>query len=284
MARIARIHPAIGVARLGTSDEPDGFFIGPEVPFVPVIPRGGFRDRTGALKRQGARFHVFLEDTDGTTRELTADDAEITWTIEVANRKAAAERFQGVADKQKPHLRNEGFTKRDQLVLSAPKETLSGPDQSVDLINQTAFMGFNLPITLATAKTDDAGNLVVLAGFGKSDSPNGTALESNGSNFANHDGWYDDICDGRIGATIQMRDGSAPPMVLAAWLITAPPKFVPTVLPVVTLYDTLRQVAIDRGLLANPFGDAAFQPSLTRDILPILARARAVPWLWANGP
>ena len=66
-------------------------------------------------------------------------------------------------------------------------------------------------------------------------------------------------------------------------MITAPPKFAPTVLPVVTLYDTLRQVAIDRGLLASPFSDAAFQPSFTRDILPILARARAVRWLWANG-
>ena len=267
------------------SEQPDGFFIGPQVPFVPVIPSGGFRDPTGALKRQGARFRVFLEDTDGTTRELTADDAEITWTVEVANRKAAADRFHGVAEKD-PGPRNKGFAPRDLLVLSAHKEMISGPNQSVDLINQTAFMGFNLPVTtLATAKTDDAGNLVVLAGFGKSDSPNGTALDSEGLNFANHDGWYDDVCDGRIGATIQMRDGSAPPTVLAAWLITAMLlKFVPTVLPVVTLYDTLRQVAIDRGLLANPFGDAAFQPSLTRaDILPILARARAVPWLWANG-
>ena len=207
MARIARIHPAIGVARLGTSEQPDGFFIGPEVPFVPVIPSGGFRDGDGALKRQGARFRVFVDDTDGSTRELTAADAEITWTIEVANRKAAADRFHGVGEKN-GGLRNKGFAQRDLLVLSAPKQTISGPNQSVDLVNQTAFMGFNLPVTLATAKTDDDGNLVVLAGFGKAASPNGTPLDSAGSNFANHDGWFDDICDGRIGATIQMRDGS----------------------------------------------------------------------------
>ena len=279
MERIARIHPAIGIARLGTSQQPDGFFIGPEIPFHPVIPATGFRDVDGALLRQGARFHVFLQETDGRVRELTRNEAEISWTVEVANRKAAADRFHGVAEPN-PGLRNSAFARRDLLVLSAPKQTLTGFDQSVDFVNQTRFMDFDLPVTLATAKTDSEGNLIVLGGFGKSGSPNGTPLDSPGSNFANHDSWFDDTCDGCITATITMRDGSPSPPVLASWVLTAPPKFVPTAQPIVTLYDTLRQVAIERRLLTDPFSDPAFKPSFTRDIFPIIARALAVRWLW----
>ena len=194
MARLARIHPSIGVARLGTSTNPDGFFIGPEVAFGAPIPAGGFRGANGALKRQGARFRVYLQEADGSVRELTRADAAITWTVEVANRKAAGDRFHGVAEPS-AGLRNAGFFPREQLVLSAPAVSVSGPNQSVDVVNETRFMGFDLPITLATARTDAAGNLVVLGGFGKAGSPNGTPLDSQGSNFANHDGWFDDTCD-----------------------------------------------------------------------------------------
>jgi hypothetical protein len=280
MERVARIHPSIGVARLGASTRADGFFIGPETPYAPVVPPDGFRDADGALKKQGARFRVFLQETSGAVRELALADATIEWTIEVANRKAAADRFHGIAEPN-PGPRNAGFHQRELLVLSAPKASVSGPNQSVDLVNETKFMGFDLPVTMATAKTDSAGNLVVLGGFGKAGSPSGMPLNSPGSNFANHDGWFDDTCDGRVTANIAMRDGSSAPPVLPAWVLTAPPKFAPSVPPVVTLYDTLRQVAIDRGLLPNPFATAGFRPSFTRDIYPILARALAVRWLWA---
>ena len=58
--RTARIHPAIGIARLGNSED-DGF-IGPEVPGVYQFPEGGYRDSEGRLRRQGARFRVFGYD------------------------------------------------------------------------------------------------------------------------------------------------------------------------------------------------------------------------------
>jgi len=37
----ARIHPAIGIARVGNSEE---YFIGPEIPFPVAPPAGGYRD------------------------------------------------------------------------------------------------------------------------------------------------------------------------------------------------------------------------------------------------
>src|SRR5581483_2471268 len=53
----AAIHPAIGVARVG--DSQDEFFIGPEVSRPCIQPPGFYRDATGALKRQAARFRVY---------------------------------------------------------------------------------------------------------------------------------------------------------------------------------------------------------------------------------
>jgi hypothetical protein len=283
MARTARIHPAIGIARLGNSEDPDGFFLGPERPLDTTPPPGGYRDANKRLKRQGARFRIFLDNEDGSTRELTLDDADIVWTVEVANSKAAGERFHGAAEAS-TGLRNARFVPRTLLTLNAPATHVSGRNQSADIVNQTPFMNVPLPVVLATARTDADGRLIVVGGFGKAGSPTGVPLNSPGSNFANHDGWFDDTCDGRITATVTMHDGSSSPIVKAAWVISAPPKFAPTVLPVVTMYDTLRQIAIDRRVMPSPFADPSFKPSFTHDVYPILARAIAVRWLYApNG-
>ena len=52
------IHPAIGIARVGSSrlDSDEGFFIGPE---PGGSPPAHYRDSAGDLKRQAARFRVF---------------------------------------------------------------------------------------------------------------------------------------------------------------------------------------------------------------------------------
>ncbi len=49
-----RIHPGIGVARIGNST--DEYFIGPEAPGEVPSPQGGFKDLSGRIKRQVARF------------------------------------------------------------------------------------------------------------------------------------------------------------------------------------------------------------------------------------
>ena len=89
-ARVVRaaIHPAIGVARVGNS--PAGFFVGPEVTEPAPEKPGFYRDATGALKRQAARFRIYGYNAAGeVVGELTADTADIRWTVHVANRKAA---------------------------------------------------------------------------------------------------------------------------------------------------------------------------------------------------
>jgi hypothetical protein len=61
-----RIHPGIGIARVGNS--PDEYFIGPEAPCRPrdvTAPSGGFKDEQGRVKRQAARFRIYAYDSEG---------------------------------------------------------------------------------------------------------------------------------------------------------------------------------------------------------------------------
>ena len=79
------IYPGIGIARVGNS--PDEYFIGPEAPGEVPQPEGGFKDPAGRIKRQAARFRIYgLNEAGEAVREITADDAEITWRVHVANR------------------------------------------------------------------------------------------------------------------------------------------------------------------------------------------------------
>src|SRR6516165_1513097 len=89
-ARIVRaaIYPAIGLARLGNSE--NEYFLAPEVTDPLPAPPGFYRDPTGALKRQSARFRVYgLNAAGRAVTELTADNAEIRWTVHLANKKSA---------------------------------------------------------------------------------------------------------------------------------------------------------------------------------------------------
>ncbi|WP_206212415.1 LodA/GoxA family CTQ-dependent oxidase, partial [Pseudomonas viridiflava] len=51
-----------------------------------------YKDDQGRVKRQAARFCLFVVDEDGDSREVTLDDpaiAGIEWTVHLANKKAA---------------------------------------------------------------------------------------------------------------------------------------------------------------------------------------------------
>src|SRR5215510_12849736 len=86
-----RIHPAIGIARVGAAD-PDITFLGPERPNQKVIPP--FKVN-GLIRPLGQRFRVFEYVEKGgvwdVSREITwatKDVVELTWTVHLANRKA----------------------------------------------------------------------------------------------------------------------------------------------------------------------------------------------------
>src|SRR5258708_1369953 len=201
----ARIHPAIGIARIGNS--PTEYFIGPEVPNPVPPPPGGYKDPQGRLKRQGAQFRVYGYDAQGqVVAELTAANAEIAWTVHVANKKAAWYDFvvaldiPEAADTHAP-LRNAWVSAADRhkLIIDPGPRSVSGRNQKSAPFSTGRF--FDTPVDLGELLTDADGRLIFLGGRGVSGSPfPGNTMTT----FANNSGWYDDISDGPVTAQVKV--------------------------------------------------------------------------------
>ncbi|MEU4733230.1 LodA/GoxA family CTQ-dependent oxidase, partial [Streptomyces sp. NPDC023588] len=272
----AAIHPAIGVARVG--DSADEFFLGPETEDEPPLPTGSYKDATGALKRQAARFRVYGYNAVGQpVAELTAANADISWTVHVANKKGAWYQFQlaldidEAAQAHESQLRNPlvGGADRAQLIIDPGPRSVHGPDRAggPELRFDTGTF-LRIPVYLGELRTDGAGRLVFLGGRGVAESVDHKAAET----FANNDGWYDDISDGPVTAEVRV-DGRALP-VEPAWVVVGPPNYAPELKSVRTLYDLVRDAFTATGALPEPA-----QVSFTRDILPILRRLCDLQWV-----
>jgi hypothetical protein len=282
-----RIHPAIGVARVG--DSLDDYFIGPEAPGIPptltkpdapALPegqKGTYKDRHARIKRQGARFRIYeytSNDARAVTkvREITAAEARIEWDVHLANRKAAAARIP--EDKHPPsgERRNKGVPEKS-LILDAGPQAISGASQKMKRLQGTFMDKVDVPI--GDLLTDAGGRLIVLGGFGKSQSvPPGAALDS----FANNDGWCDDTSDGPVHAKVTLNGGAQTVEADSAWVLVAPPDFAPPVENVVTLYDVVYDQAAkfaDRSLAVTDTSKVSF----TKDIYPLLRRVSMLRWV-----
>ena len=262
--KTVKIHPALGIARIGNS--PTQFFIGPELPGDRTVPNGGYKDGQHRIKRQAARFRLFGYDASGRlVKELTARDGRITWTVHLANKKAAWKNFDGL--NSNAPLRNAGIPDRSGLSIDPGPRSITGIDKTA-AFDTGAFLG--IPVPLGEIRSDSHGRLIVLGGFGHSASPSNAPITT----FANNDGWHDDVSDGPVTASIVLKGTSRRVKAAGAWVICAPPKFAPPLDNAITLYDVLLQVAVDRLGLALPP-----QPSYTSDIYPILQRAIDMKWV-----
>ena len=111
----------------------------------------------------------------------------------LANRKAAAERIPDSEATPKRERRNK-LAPEKSLILDAGLQSISGASQGMKRLHGRFMEQVDVPI--GDLLTDAAGRLIVLGGFGKSQSvPPGVALDS----FANNDGWCDDTSDGPCG-------------------------------------------------------------------------------------
>src|SRR5262249_5746738 len=159
-----RIHPGIGIARVGDSLEE--YTIGPEV--IGAVRETDSRDDGGALKRQAARFRIYGVDEAGSVvRGLADDDAEITGTVHIANRNAAWYRFIAAADRPEAvntqcALRNPTVAGADRgsLVIDPGPKSITGRAQPGVVLDGGAFK--NIPVSLGELRTDDLGRLLVL--------------------------------------------------------------------------------------------------------------------------
>lgn len=276
----ASIHPGIGIARLGNSR--DEYFIGPETIEPPVVNAGSRRDASGAIKRQAASFRIYGYNCDDElVGELTLDAAEIEWTAHLANRKAQWYEFEKALDiddaaQTQVRLRNADVAQgeRETLVIDAGPRKISGRAVSGPAHAFEGGMFQNTPVSLGELRTDYAGRLLVLGGFGHSGSPTGMPIYNPNvtNHFANAAGWFDDTSDGPVSAVVKVCGVEIP--VEPAWVVVAQPDFSPNTVGWRTLYDLLTDTYQQCGWLPTPS-----QVSFTRDILPVLQRLSGLQWV-----
>jgi L-Lysine epsilon oxidase N-terminal/L-lysine epsilon oxidase C-terminal domain len=318
------IGPSIGIARLGNS--PDSFYIEPDAAgALPlecdadgnILYHDGqpqrvrrFKDPLGRVRRQGALFRLYrISDAAPLGEELTLDHpdvASIEWTVHLANKKAAWFNFaelegnllygpdNSYAARTVP-LRNatvQGSEARQKLIIDPGPRTLAGRGAQASFDAASAppdyhHVSFPPPpvsgeavTTLGNALTDAGGRLVVLGGFGHSGGQDPI------TSFGGADTWHDDIADGPVTCRLMLTDGTT--VEAQAWCIVGSPKFAPEIVNIVTLADTMWDVAV-RHLGAAPemFAGGAFRDdyvaNFDRDIAPILNRPGAYRWV-ANTP
>jgi len=273
------IYPGVGIARVGNS--PNEFFIGPESP--DQIPKnfGGYKDGAGRVKRQAARFRIYELDKAGNpVKEITHHDANIEWRVHMANKKCAHYLFKGRFNKT-TDLRNPTIqsgmppSQRTDLIIDAGVKHISGIRAASVKCEGMIKFDLELPIhvKIGELKTDDFGRLLVLGGHGFSASakPNQPI-----TNYANNDYWYDDTADGKIFASITLADGN-PVEAEPATVLVTPPNFAPEVKNIITLYDVMHQVAVQKNWLKH---DSKVE--FYRDIYPILESVSNLSWVNNN--
>ena len=268
----AAIYPAIGIARVGNSATE--FFIGPEVIAPEKRPSGFYKDSKGALKRQAARFRIYgLNAASQVVKELNADNAQITWWVQVANKKAAWFEFDVALDipQAKPvPLRNINFqgADRQHLIIAPEPVEISGVRTSGSQyrFDQGKFLG--QPVYLGELQTDEAGHLLFLGGHGCSSTP---FADNPPTTFANNDGWHDDVSDGPVDARVTYEGQELP--VEGAWVVCAPPNYAPDLISVQTMYDVIFDALSTLYVTPRP------RPSFMQDIYPLLLQFSMNQWV-----
>ena len=272
------IYPALGIARVGNAESE--FFIGPEAPGQVPTPEGGFKDSSGAIKRQAARFRIYGLAADGKPlKEITADDAQISWRVHLVNRKAGWYEFNNAMDlgakyaiTSSPRNKTISGTDRLKLIIDPGPKTISGRnvEGAPFRFDSGEFMGKKVP--LGELRTDSQGRLLVLGGFGNSASFTGKPATT----FANNDGWHDDVSDGPVRATVKI--GGQIHEAEPAMVAVTPPNFGQGLYGVVTMYDVVYDL-----FCRDPRWPMKTieRPSFWRDIFPVFQRL--VGNQWVNG-
>ena len=277
-----RIYPAIGICRVGGSDQ---WFLAPEVPGLPPTPNNGFKDGDQLIKKQVQRFRVYaFDDQDRVIGEVAGDGASVQWGVHLANTKAAWYGFNNPLDngEEAPglpgQLRNQYFVSDEQrqanLIIDGGPKSITGSNTNGDGGDpayrfQGTFWG-DQPVGLGELRTDEAGRLLVVPPDGVSNSPTNAPIAS----FADNDGWHDDWCDGPVTASVKLADGrtlEAEP----AWVACVGPNFAPEIPPITTLYDVIQDLNVQEGWVPAPSTPLSFR----RDIYPTLRRVALMDWV-----
>lgn len=308
MPPIYRIHPGIGVARLGNS--PDEICITPEEPAALPIdcdaqgsprlsPDGEtelrvqrFKDGSGRIKRQAARFQVYVYDDESPEgRPLKLGDPvygggnhgvliDIQWRVHLANKKAVWYEFkqlEGEHGYAPNHPRRNAAIEdpeaRQRLIIDPGPRAVNCTDSRAARFDRDGndvyaptFPPKLEPCsidTLGEMKTDAVGRLLVLGGHGSSGSYRFNEFgQPRIDAYANNDGWFDDTSDGPVMARLVMYskevgknryvDVESP-----SWCIVGYPAYVPEIPDMITMDEVLEDVYIRQfAARTDLFGEA----------------------------
>ncbi len=316
-----KIHPAIGCARVGNSEE---FYLAPEqLGALPIecdnntgqeicdeqgqpqrVTKFKEADNLGRIKRQAARFRIFVydKDADDSQQELKIGDkfefpletsttgiqlvegtvTDIQWTVHLANKKSAWYEFQETNGQHgySPNfpLRNASVTEPDrrrQLITDPGPRTISGAGNHAKFSENdgTAYPQSFPPDDIKPYAISTLGemmvsednsqhrHLVVLGGYGHAGykGEDGRTVPVI-SNFANNDGWYDDVSDGPVRALIhysyikRYTDAKGKPaeekkhssyqVDASAWLLVGYPRYAPEIEDMVTMDEAIYDLSV----------------------------------------
>jgi hypothetical protein len=261
------IHPSVGIARVGNSA--DAFYFGPEILGGLPKPPGGFKDETGAMAKQAARFRIFAYGPGGKVLGEVPRGAQVEWTVSVANKKAAWYESADAMDltiSQPVNRRNAGVTgDRGALVASAVSSTSKPGQPSVPLSGGPVFTN---TVNFGEIFTDAEGRLIVLPGDGRGYPAPGAVITT----FADNDGWTDNICDGPVEAVLTI--GGRRVTAKGAYLVVTPPNYGPALAAgPISLLDEVRSPLTFAGMI--PMAPVTFQA----EILPVLQRLMDLQWV-----
>lgn len=236
------------------------------------------------------------DDAGRPVQQIDPAAYDIKWTVEVANKKPFWYDFNNSLDlsivsenrnvspefalnKIAPGI---GATQRNPNVLNMGQRVPGGYDYREELVNRPApttvdsemtkselggrfpFSNVGRSLLASSMKTSakevnlgtveyDNGTLIFYAADGLSAALNPSDVNTD---FADNSNWYDDICDGRVTATITLKsDGTVYELndaLSAAWVTTAPPDYAPQIQPISTMYDMITGASDD--IFAPSFG------------------------------
>lgn len=309
-----KIHPTIGVARLGNS--PNEFCIVPDkIGGIPLEFEGGkitdkkirkFKDSKGLIKKQGQPFRIY--DQTGEITINRKDVKSIEWTVHLANKKAEWYEFDELkgnllfgernnyASWHVP-LRNSDVTKNRQSLFidygprritvlkgTNPIDSNFKFDKKSVPANYTeaqfppAKVTYGQPVdSLGGIITDAEGRLIVFGGFGR------TGGDTSLTGFGGGDQWHDDISDGPVYCKVTYTDNKVES--IDAWCIVGSPDFAPEVVNISTLSDSIFDVYVRNspGFIPELFDKGKFksdfEANFQRDIKPVFDRMKGYQWV-----
>ena len=257
-----------------------------------------FKDGQGRVKRQAARFRVYGYDDDfkqgkeiqvgdkietvlqKTGQTMIGEVKDIQWTVYLANKKASWYEFQQLDGEHgygSDHpLRNADVTNpdaRQQLIIDPGPQSVNytNKKQRVAQFAKGQNPGYtqSFPPPLSPNSIDTLGEiraiqqdnylrLLVLGGHGNSGSYKKGFGQPVIHDYANNDGWFDDVSDGPVTATVTYKvisvDGRTTDAVVGstqsiavevpAWCVVGYPRYAPMIVDIVTLDEVAYDVAV----------------------------------------